>query len=350
MSKYSFLSVVLGAALVMSCSQPVAGGNGKSSAGSGKGISVQLCAGVPGASASKGARGIAADTNVDHIDITVTNSSSTVVGTGTLTSKSASYFSGNISVSETGSLTFAAQAKSASNSVLYKGSATSVVSATGSIVTIYVTPCAGLVGEWLFSGNANDTSGNSNNGTVSSSGVSLATDRFGKANSAYSFDGSAGAVTVPDSSSLDFGTGDFSISLWFRSSTIKTYCTLLEAVDGGTGYVVSTDWDIGSRIQGVDSGLDSGISTSSTCVDGAWHHIVYVRSGPSVKLYLDNVLSGTGTSTSGTVNSFSSLLIGNSIVGDPPYTGLLDDIRIYNLALNANQVDTLYSEGGRTPD
>jgi hypothetical protein len=46
-------------------------------------------------------------------------------------------------------------------------------------------PTNGLVAYWPFSGNANDLSGNANNGTVS--GATLTTDRFGNTNSAYSF-------------------------------------------------------------------------------------------------------------------------------------------------------------------
>jgi len=45
----------------------------------------------------------------------------------------------------------------------------------------------GLVGWWPFNGNANDVSGNGNNGTVN--GATLTTDRFGTANKANSFDG-----------------------------------------------------------------------------------------------------------------------------------------------------------------
>jgi hypothetical protein len=45
----------------------------------------------------------------------------------------------------------------------------------------------GLVGYWPFCGNANDASGNGNNGTVN--GATLTTDRFGNSNGAYSFNG-----------------------------------------------------------------------------------------------------------------------------------------------------------------
>ena len=48
-------------------------------------------------------------------------------------------------------------------------------------------PTNGLVGYWPFNGNANDESGNGNNGIVT--GATLTSDRFGNANSAYSFDG-----------------------------------------------------------------------------------------------------------------------------------------------------------------
>ncbi len=46
-------------------------------------------------------------------------------------------------------------------------------------------PTNGLVGYWPFNGNANDESGNGNNGT--NNGATLTADRFGNANSAYGF-------------------------------------------------------------------------------------------------------------------------------------------------------------------
>jgi hypothetical protein len=50
-------------------------------------------------------------------------------------------------------------------------------------------PTNGLVGWWPFSGNANDESGNGNNGTVN--GATLSSDRFGNSGKAYSFDGTS---------------------------------------------------------------------------------------------------------------------------------------------------------------
>ncbi|MEY4595035.1 MAG: hypothetical protein RIQ47_1445, partial [Bacteroidota bacterium] len=77
----------------------------------------------------------------------------------------------------------------------------------------------GLVGYWPFCGNANDESGNGNNGTVN--GATLYTDRFGNSNSAYSFNstGSGNNITVPNSASLNFN-GDLSFSLWVKTTSI----------------------------------------------------------------------------------------------------------------------------------
>ena len=57
----------------------------------------------------------------------------------------------------------------------------------------------GLVAAYEFNGNANDVSGNGNNGVVN--GATLTADRFGNANSAYSFDGT-GNISVPSPTGL----------------------------------------------------------------------------------------------------------------------------------------------------
>ena len=74
-------------------------------------------------------------------------------------------------------------------------------------------PTNGLVGWWPFNGNANDESGNGNHGTVN--GATLAVDRNGNANSAYSFDGNSG-ITIPHSTSLNIGSS-CTFSFWLKN-------------------------------------------------------------------------------------------------------------------------------------
>lgn len=74
-------------------------------------------------------------------------------------------------------------------------------------------PTDGLVGQWLFDGNADDSSGNGYNGTVY--GATLTTNRFGAANSAYYFDGTGTTyIDIGNVAAFNFGFGDFTLSAW----------------------------------------------------------------------------------------------------------------------------------------
>ena len=78
-------------------------------------------------------------------------------------------------------------------------------------------PTNGLVVCYPFSGNANDASGNGKNGTVT--GATLTADRFGNANSAYSFDGTSSYIYAGNISSLTgTSTSSTTVSLWINSN------------------------------------------------------------------------------------------------------------------------------------
>jgi hypothetical protein len=76
-------------------------------------------------------------------------------------------------------------------------------------------PTDGLVGWWPFNGNANDESGNGNNGTVN--GATLTEDRFGNANSAYYYDGISNNILINDDSTLR--PSEITMSVWINSSS-----------------------------------------------------------------------------------------------------------------------------------
>ena len=95
-------------------------------------------------------------------------------------------------------------------------------------------PTNGLVGWWPFNGNANDESGNGNNGAVN--GATLSADRFGNANQAYGFDGNDWIeMSIPQ-------TIEFSVSVWFNSSILnQSYMGIVQHKDNcirGAGYIV----------------------------------------------------------------------------------------------------------------
>ena len=92
----------------------------------------------------------------------------------------------------------------------------------------------GLVAYYPFNGNADDTSGNGNNGTVIA--AVLTTDRLGNANSAYAFNGSTSLITVPDAPSLRV-TNDITVSCWVNfSQTNKGVKLVGKGGDCGRNY------------------------------------------------------------------------------------------------------------------
>ena len=70
----------------------------------------------------------------------------------------------------------------------------------------------GLIAFYPFGGNANDVSGNGNNGTVYN--AILATNHFGAANTAYDFNGTNSYIDIPQNSGLNNLTTNFTLSAW----------------------------------------------------------------------------------------------------------------------------------------
>lgn len=160
---------------------------------------------------------------------------------------------------------------------------------------------------------------------------STTSPKFG-ISSAY-FDGTGDSLTTPNHANFSFGTGDFTIDFWFKTSqTGRQYATFLSTEAVGSGYTIlfnktsSSAGDIA-----VWGGLVSGLTTSTTGYnDGNWHHLAYVRYGTSVKIYVDGVSRASATiSASLTENCSAQLVIGNNTVFTPrDYNGYISEFRI----------------------
>ena len=241
---------------------------------------------------------------------------------------------------------------STSSSTICAGQSTTLTAtSTGS-----GTPCAstglpsslttGLVGYWPFCGNANDASGNGNNGTVN--GATLTTDRFGSASSAYSFDGNSDVISTTGYSS----TNSFTSSVWVKMSNLTGY------LDNQTIVVRNNDglWDIGydQPTNKLFFGIYNGSWTkvySPVITANQWVHVVAVfQPNNQIKIYFNGVLSQTqNISISALSNLGSELFIGGED-GSPNKTinGSIDDLHHYNYALTATEIQQLYTLGNAT--
>ncbi|WP_164905440.1 RCC1 domain-containing protein [Flavobacterium sufflavum] len=219
------------------------------------------------------------------------------------------------------------------------------VTVTNQIPT-YV-PTSGLLAYYPFNTNANDASGNGYNGVAS--GAVLTTDRYGKTNSAYSFDGissyiDATIATIPQNNSPR------TISGWFKTNSFNysesNYNTIFNYGNLSTtqrfalslyskGYL---DFISSSNFSNNDLGIQNNY------LDNTWHFITITYDGTKVSLFVDgNYVNGKNI-TLNTINK--NLRIGKRIDGDTNneyFKGLIDDIGIWNRVLTTNEITGLYN-------
>jgi hypothetical protein len=206
-----------------------------------------------------------------------------------------------------------------------------------------------------FCGNANDISGNGNNGTVN--GASLTTDRFGNPNSAYSFNGTNSFIQVPHSASFTYSNNIISIGFWMQVSawptnSLEYYILAKHSGVGNTqmgyhSYVYNSFLNIRYR-DGVSGTWGSASNNTTTLpAPGTWFHVVYTVNGTSNKMYINGILVDTQVAQIIGANT-SDLFIGYDPVGGQYYSGLLDDIVIYNKVLSLTDVQQLYKLGTNT--
>jgi Concanavalin A-like lectin/glucanases superfamily len=202
-----------------------------------------------------------------------------------------------------------------------------------------------------FSGNANDGKG-SNHGTVI--GANLTTDRFGNTNSAYTFNGVNNFITIPAN---NIANPKYTYSAWvYTNNPIIPVQTILSvgnigadqvlAIYNDAGNVNSQYWTIFSYIYNSSLPIPA-VNVMSPTIANEWHHIVGTRTLNELKLYIDGVLVGTTPST-GVSPLYASPIqatIGARSRNDIQFfSGKIDDVKIYDGALNDEEVAYLYFE------
>lgn len=212
-------------------------------------------------------------------------------------------------------------------------------------------PTGGLVAWYPFTGNANDSSGNGNNGTVT--GATLTTDRFGHTNSAYNFNGSTSmiqlvmpAIYAPSSSSF------YSTSLWFNKYSNSTTSKMIwQFMDGTTTNISNYDFYSDHLLcsQKTLAVQNYPFYNPSACGPDTialnqWYHIciVFDQVADTFSLYKNGVYSFGGPI--GTIRPSSGYLtIGNNSNGIFGFDGSIDDIGIWNRALTPCEISQLYT-------
>jgi hypothetical protein len=201
-------------------------------------------------------------------------------------------------------------------------------------------PTNGLVGWWPFNGNANDESGNGNNGIVN--GATLTTDRLGNANKAYSFDGINDYIRVSNFNPLL--NNSFTISLWVKVISNNNYQVFLSKGPKAAGHFEVYSFYQTNKLSWNTNDMCQNIQSNFTITDNFFHNIVVVQNNNIVSFFIDNSLQGQFACTGSIQNFINDLTFGK--IDDPfPYfsNGKIDDIAIWNRALSQQEITNVYN-------
>jgi len=180
--------------------------------------------------------------------------------------------------------------------------------------------------------NWNDLSGRGNNSVLSNTSYSSSNG------GSLVFNGSSGYTSVADpvNGSLDFGTGDFTVSMWVRPSIQNTYMSIFH--NGSTNFTNDLWININSGVLLVRFDNTKVIS-SGVINTGAWSNIVVERAGSVVTAYINGTASPLGSSSANISDSNGNLLLGKDAGNYRYYNGNIGEVRVYSVALSADDVN-----------
>ena len=229
-------------------------------------------------------------------------------------------------------------------------------------------PTNGLVGYWPFNGNANDESGNGNNGNLLP-GVTYTINRNNEQNKSLLIDGVDGGV--PNNMITNKGAilpsplvsnSDLSISLWFQivdltkgvASSTSTNSFTSQTIICGLPFAT---FNVAFNHPYVPNKIMSCIGTGNNWVTCSpnnpinwdfsnkldWHHMFIRKSSNNISYFLDgNVVNSTDINFN--FPAFTSLQIGGIPVSTGEvFSGRIDDIGVWNRALSDQEITNLYN-------
>jgi len=216
-------------------------------------------------------------------------------------------------------------------------------------------PTNGLVAYYPFNGNANDESGNNNNGTVYGEALRI-NDRKGNANKAYSFDGVNDYIDLGNKI-LDAKPISFTVCMWInfpeqqlnsqhwasiitrRNLESQSWAALKVWYDNSQNNLgkatISVDYP--------DYHSSTQVRSTTKVINNAWHFIVGTKNGNTYQIFVDGIKEGEGVDGQEFESDDHFFLM-----FDNPWKfyskGMLDDIRIYNRLLTEQEIQLLYKE------
>ena len=199
---------------------------------------------------------------------------------------------------------------------------------------------AGLVAAYGFDegsgATVTDASGNGNTGTVNDTTWST-TGKFG---GALKFNGTNSLVTIPDSASLHLSTG-MTLEAWVDPSTVSSAWRDVVYKANDNFYLEATSTNGSLPDAGMIAGGSYGDAFGTAKLTAsAWAFLTETYDGSALKLYVNGTQVASTPHTGAITTSTSPLQIGGDSLYGQYFAGLIDNVRVYNVALTAAQIQT----------
>jgi hypothetical protein len=191
---------------------------------------------------------------------------------------------------------------------------------------------------------ANDISQYNNDGTLkpgcpSNNATWSSSCKFGNC---LNFDGSDDYVEVPHSTSLNIGDSGITLEAWIKADAFPSG-DRWQIIGKADAYALQVS--DGGKVRVWLGPLTTYVQTDSIVLQiNTWHHIAGVYDGTSVKIYVDGVLKKEVSKTGNQATSTNNLFIG-ARVPSGYFNGIIDEPRIWNIALTADQIQSIYQAG-----
>ena len=181
-----------------------------------------------------------------------------------------------------------------------------------------------------------------NNGTTNNGSTIIAA---GKYTSAITFDGLSGYFRVPHSTSLQFGTGGFSINFWMKANSApapgQTGQIFGKRVTSGGNYELQISNEVlTAYLEPSTTQLTSTYNVTNHL--GEWIFVTLNRNGTHAGIYVNGLINVSATSSQN-INSVVPLELGRDVDGKSEYfNGSIDNFMIYNRGLTQAEILELY--------
>jgi hypothetical protein len=178
-----------------------------------------------------------------------------------------------------------------------------------------------------------DATGNGNTGTLN--GVAWTSGKFG---GGLSFNGTSNWITVQSSSFLNLTTS-MTLEAWVNPSALSVWRTVvMKESSNGLIYSLYAS-DTSSHPSGFIRRTSDVNATSTTALPlNTWTHLATTYDGATLRLFVNGVQAASRAITGSIVTSSSPLRIGGNAVWGEYFSGVIDEVRIYNRALTAAQI------------